>query len=231
MFSAERGARMGRGGVIIVGLAIGGLLASGCSSGSSGSAGSSGGSSSPSSAGSPSSTVSPTAATVATGSVRVGRLTEIFDGPLPADSAQASVIEGFRAGLILFDKSQEELRLVSPVTSDVTGAALTNLKKSLTQALIPEHIVPAGIDRNFKTRVSALSGASATVTTCDDGSKFDEVNPDTGVVNTAYSATPDEEYIFVTWQMTRLDGHWAISVITPVTLPNPLAKPCQPLPV
>jgi hypothetical protein len=220
---------MGRGGVIIVGLAIGGLLASGCSSGSSGSAGSSGSSSSPSSAGSPSSAVSPTAATVTTESVRVGRLTEIFDGPLPADSAQASVIEGFRAGLILWDKSQEEQKLVSPVTSDVTGAALTNLKKSLTQELTTgQQIVPAGIDRNFKTRVTALSGASATVTTCDDGSKFDEVNPDTGVVNTAYSATPDQEYLFVTWQMTRLDGHWAISVVTPVYLPNALAKPCQP---
>ena len=219
---------MGRSGAIIVGLAIGGLLASGCSSGSSGSSGSPSSPSSSSTPSSPSSAGSPTAATV---SVRVGHLTEVFDTPLPADSAQASVIEGFRAGLILFDKSQEELTLVSPVTSDVTGAALSNLKKSLTQLLIPGHIVPAGIDRNFKTRVTPLSGASATVTTCDDGSKFDEVNPDTGLVNTAYNATPDEKYIFVTWQMTRLDGHWAISVITPVMLPNALAKPCQPLPV
>jgi hypothetical protein len=212
---------MGRGGVIIVGLAIGGLLlASGCSSGSSGSAGS---------ARSSGTSSSPTAATVTADSVRVGRLTEIFDGPLPADSAQASVIEGFRAGLILWDKSQEEQKLVSPVTSDVTGAALSNLKKSLTQELTPgQQIVPAGIDRNFKTGVAALSGASATVTTCDDGSKFDEVNPGTGVVNTAYNATPDQEYLFVTWQMTRLDGHWAISVVTPVYLPNALAKPCQP---
>jgi hypothetical protein len=212
---------MGRGGVIIVGLAIGGLLlASGCSSGSSGSAGS---------ARSSGTSSSPTAATVTADSVRVGRLTEIFDGPLPADSAQASVIEGFRAGLILWDKSQEEQKLVSPVTSDVTGAALSNLKKSLTQELTPgQQIVPAGTDRNFDTRVTALSGASATVTTCDDGSKFDEVNPATGVVNTAYNATPDQEYIFVTWQLTRLDGHWAISVVTPVELPNALAKPCQP---
>jgi hypothetical protein len=102
----------------------------------------------------------------------------MVDTPLPADSAQASVIEGFRAGLILWDKSQEEQKLVSPVTSDVTGAALTNLKKSLTQELTPgQQIGPAGIDRNFKTRVTALSGASATVTTCDNGSKFDEANP------------------------------------------------------
>lgn len=211
---------MGRGGIIIVGLAIGGLLlASGCSSGSSGGAGSP---RSPRSAG------SPTAAKITTESVRVGHLIEIFDTPLPTDSAQASVIEAFRAGLILFDKSQEEEKLVPLVTSEVTGAALTNLKRSLTQLLIPGHIVPGGVDRNFETRVTALSGASATVTTCDDGSKFDEVNPATGVVNTTYKATPDQEYIFVTWQMTRLDGRWAISVITPVTLPNALAKPCQP---
>jgi hypothetical protein len=159
----------------------------------------------------------------------VGRLTEIFETPLPADSAQASVIEGFRAGEILWDTSQEEQKLVSPVTRDVTGAALTALKVTLTRELIPGQIVPAGIDRNFKTRVTALSGASATVTTCDDGSKFYEVNPRTGVVNTAFNATPDQDYIFVTWQMTRLDGHWAVSEVSPVYLPNALAKPCQPL--
>jgi hypothetical protein len=211
---------MGRGGVIIVGLAIGGLLAAGCSSRGSGNGGSP---RSPRTAG------SPAAAKVTTESVRVGRLTEIFDTPLPAGSAQASVVEGFRAGLILWDKSQEAQKLVSPVTSDVTGAALTNLKESLPRELTPgQQIVPAGVDRNFDTRVTALSGASATVTTCDDGSKFDEANPVTGVVNAAYNATPDEEYIFVTWQLTRLDGHWAISVVTPVELPNALAKPCQP---
>ena len=33
------------------------------------------------------------------------------------------------AGLILWDKSQEEQKLVTPVTSDVTGAALTNLRE------------------------------------------------------------------------------------------------------
>ena len=217
---------MGRGGVIFIGLAACGLLTAGCSSGS------------------PAvtkATIAATAATTATTAttakvttetVRVGRLTEIFATPLPADSAQASVIEGFRTGLILWDRSQEEQRLVPPVTSDVTGAALVNLKKSLTRELTPgQLIVPAGSDRNFKTRVTALTGASATVTTCDDGSKFEEVNPGTGVVNKAYSATtPDQEYIFVTWQMTRLDGHWAISVVAPVSLPNALAKPCQPLP-
>src|ERR1700722_8526867 len=108
MVSAERGARMGRGGVIIAGLAIGGLLASGCSSGGSGGTGS------PRSAGSAGSPASPAAAKVTTESVRVGHLIEIFDTPLPAGSAQASVVEGFRAGLILWDKSQEGEKLGSP---------------------------------------------------------------------------------------------------------------------
>ncbi len=220
---------MGRGGVIIAGLAIGGLLASGCSSGGSGGTGSP---RSAGSAGSPGSPASPAAATVATESVRVGRLTEIFDGPLPADPAQASVVEGFRAALIVWDKSQEEQKLVSPVTSDVTGAALTNLRKSLTQELTPgQQIVPAGTDRNFDTRVTALSGASATVTTCDDGSKFDEVN--SGYRGGQYglcNATPDQgiHIRHVAADLGQLNGQWAISVVTPVTLPNALAKPCQP---
>jgi hypothetical protein len=197
---------MGRVGVAISGLVICGLM-SGC--------GSSGG---------------PAAAKSSTESIRVGHLLEIFDGPLPADSAQAKVINGFRAGLILWDKSQEAQKLVSPVTSDVTGTALNNLKETLTRELTPgQQSVPAGVDRNFKTQVTALSGASATVTTCDDGSKFDEVNPSTGVVNPAYNATPDEEYFFVKWQMTQLDGHWAISGVTVANLPNALAKPCQPV--
>jgi hypothetical protein len=224
---------VGRGGIIIAGLAIGGLLAAGCSSGSSSSgsagSGSSGGTGSATAATTATAATAATPATPATESVQVGHLTEIFDGPLPADPAQVSVIEGFRAGLILWDKSQEEQKLIAPVTDDVTGAALASLKKTLTQELTPgQEIIPAGVDRNFKTEVTALSGANATVTTCDDGSKFDEVNPATGEVNTAYNPTANEAYLFVTWQMTRLDGRWAISVVTPVSLPNALAKPCQP---
>jgi hypothetical protein len=218
---------MGRGGVIIVGVAIGGvLLASGCSSGGSGRPVAPVRSGSASGSGSPS---SPAVAKVTTESVRVGRLTEIFATPLPADSAQASVVEAFRMGEVLWDQSDEAQKLVSPTTSYVTGAALTNLKRGISGELTPgQQVVPAGVDRNFKTRVTALSGSSATVTTCDDGSKYEDVNPSTGVVNQGYSATADQEYIFVTWQMSRLDGHWAVSEVTPVELPSALAKPCQP---
>jgi hypothetical protein len=221
---------MGRGGVIIVGVAIGGvLLASGCSSGGSGGSGRPVApvrSGSASGSGSPG---SPAVAKVTTESVRVGRLTEIFATPLPADSAQASVVEAFRMGEVLWDQSDEEQKVVSPTTSYVTGAALTNLKASIKGELTPgEQVVPAGVDRNFKTQVTALSGSSATVTTCDDGSKYEAVNPSTGVVNQGYSATADQEYIFVRWQMSRLDGHWAISKVTTALLPSALAKPCQP---
>jgi hypothetical protein len=161
--------------------------------------------------------------------VRVGRLTEIFATPLPANPAQASVVEDFRTGEILWDKSQENQKLVSPVADYVTGPALIALNTTIARGLTKgQEIVPAGVDRNFMTKVTAISAASATVTTCDDGSKFQEVNPTTGVVNKTYNPTPDQEYIFVTWQMTRLDGRWAVSKVTAANLPNALAKPCQP---
>ena len=202
---------MGRGSVIIVGVMVCGLLAAGCGSGSPAPA-------------------PAKVATVTTETVQVGRFTEIFATPLPAGPAQASVIEGFRAGLILWDKTQEDEKLVPPVTSDVIGAALTNLKETLTRDSTPaQAVIPAGTDRIFETRVTVLTGASATVSTCDDGSKFEQVFATTGVPDPAYSAAADQDYIFITWQMTRLNGRWAISRVTPVSLPNALAKPCQPL--
>lgn len=195
---------MGRIGVVLSGLVICGLM-SGC--------GSSGG---------------PAAAKPTTESVHIGRLTEIFDTPLPTNPAQASVVEGFREDIVLWDKSQEDLKLLPAVTADVTGPAMTNLKDSLNE-IISQQIVPAGTDRYFMTRVSMLKGTSATLTTCDDGSKFEQVNPTTGVPDPAFSAAADQQYLFITWQMTRVGGHWAISGVAPETLPNALAKPCQPV--
>ena len=66
----------------------------------------------------------------------------------------------------------------------------------------------------FKTRVTVISGTGATITTCDDGSKFEEVNPRTGVPAPAYSATANQQYLFETWQMIRL-------VATGPSLPSP----------
>jgi hypothetical protein len=73
-----------------------------------------------------------------------------------------------------------------------------------------------------------LSGANATITTCDDGSKFEEVNPGTGVPDPAYNATADQEYLSETWQMVRLGSHWAVSALSLAALPDSRAKPCQP---
>lgn len=202
---------MGRVGVIIPVLMMCGLLVSACSSGSSAAP----------------RKISP--ARVTTETVHVGRYTQIFDTSLPADPAQASVVEGFRTAMILWDKSQENLMLVSSVTAYVTGSALRGLKASLVRTKA-DKVVPGGADRIFKTRVAVISDTSATITTCDDGSKFEELNPSTGVPDPVYSAAPNQQYLFETWQMIRLGGHWAISDVSPVTLPDSRAKPCQPLP-
>ncbi len=119
--------------------------------------------------------------------------------------------------------------LVPPVRTYVTSSALRGLKASLARAKA-DTVVPGGADRFFKTRVAVISGTSAMITTCDDGSKFEEVNPSTGVPDPAYSAPANQQYLFETWQMIRLGGHWAISAVSPVTLPDSRAKPCQPLP-
>ena len=207
--SRRNGARMGRAGAIIPVLLMCGLLVSACSSESS---------AAPKKA-------SP--ARVTTETVRVGRFTQIFDTSLPADPAQASVVEGFRTAMILWDKSQENLMLVSPVTAYVSGSALRGLKASLVRTKA-DQVVPGGADRLFKTRVAVISGTSATITTCDDGSKFEEVNPGTGVPDPAYSAPANQQYLFETWQMIRLSGHWAISDVSPVTLPTPARNPASP---
>ena len=199
---------MGRTGGIMAGLVMCALLVSACGSGSP-------------------AAQKPAPARVTTETVRIGRYTQIFDTSLPADPAQASVVEGFRAALILWDKSQEDLTLVSPVTAYVTGRALGNLKTSLL-TMENGKLVPAGADRFFKTTVAAVSGASATITTCDDGSKSEEVNSGTGVPDLALNAPPNEQYLFETWQMVRTGGHWAISAVSPVTLPDSRAEPCQP---
>jgi hypothetical protein len=208
--SRRNGVRVGRVGVIIPVLVMCGLLVPACSRGSS-------------------SAASKTPVHITTETVRTGWYTQIFDTNLPADPAQASAVEGFRAGLILWNKSQETMKLVSPVTAYVTGVALGTLKATLVREKA-EDVVIGGTDRLFKTRVTVISGTNATITTCDDGSKFEEVNPSTGVPDPAYSAPADQQYVFETWQMTQLDGRWAISNVSPVLLPDPRAEPCQPLP-
>lgn len=208
--SRRNGVRVGRVSVIIPVLVMCGLLVPACSQESSAVL----------------KRTNPAGVTAET--VRVGRFTQIFDTGLSASPAQASVVEGFRTALILWDKSQETMKLVSPVTAYVTGAALRNLKETLAREKAQDLII-GGTDRFFSIRVTVISGTSATMTTCDDGSNFEEVNPSTGVPDPAYSAPVNQQYVFEMWQMTRLDGHWAISVISSATLPDSRAKPCQPV--
>src|SRR5690348_12082737 len=56
---------------------------------------------------SPAAPKEPGPARVTTQTVRIGRFTQVFDAPLPADPAQASVVEGFRTAMNLWVKSQE----------------------------------------------------------------------------------------------------------------------------
>lgn len=159
--------------------------------------------------------------------VHIGPYTEEFASPLPANPAQAGVVEGFREGQILWDKSSYAWRLVAPVREYVTGQALTHLEAAV-KAGKAGGVVPAGVDRYFMTRVTTVTGRNAVVATCDDGSRFKEVNPHTGKVDVSFLPLPGQEYLFETWRMVRLGGHWAISAFSLALLPSRSAEPCQP---
>lgn len=163
------------------------------------------------------------------GTVQAGRLTEEFGSPIPADSAQAAVIEGFREAWVLWDQSSEDQRLAAPVTDYVTGKALTSNLEYVISNEKRQDVVPGGADRFFKTTVTALSASAATVSTCDDASEFHVIYKRTGKIDNAYEATsPSEQYLFEIFTMTRRSGHWAISSISIVQLPDHRADQCQP---
>jgi hypothetical protein len=153
--------------------------------------------------------------------------TQVFATALPANAAQADVIEGFREAEVLWTRSEIAGRLVAPVTEYVTGAARTNLNDALA-GLKAHGVVPAGEDRLFMTRVTAVSARSATVTTCDDGSKFREAFASTGKIDSEFTAPEDQDYIFEIWRMAQVSGHWAITSFSLAFLPSASAKPCQP---
>jgi hypothetical protein len=159
--------------------------------------------------------------------VHIGPYTQVFASPLPANPAQAGVMEGFREGWVLWDKSENARRLVPPVRDYVTGQALTHLISAM-KASKARDLVPAGVDRFFMTRVTAIRGRHAILATCDDGSKFQEENPRTGKVNVAFAPTPGQAYLFETWRMVQLRGHWAITAFSVASLPSRSAEPCQP---
>lgn len=159
--------------------------------------------------------------------VHIGRYTQMFGGPLPTSPAQAAVVESFREAQVLWTKSDNAWRLVAPVRDYVTGQALSHLD-SVIRTAKQNHIVSAGVDRFFMTRVTSISGHNAIVTTCDDGSRFVQENPRTGKVDVSFLASPGQAYLFETWRMAQLGGHWAISALSLEMLPNRSAEHCQP---
>jgi hypothetical protein len=168
-----------------------------------------------------------TPAQVTTQTVHLGRFTQVFDTPLPADPAQARVVGDFRTALVLWDKSTAAFKLVPPIAAYVTGKAVHNLASAVAVDKVHD-AVPSGLDRFFKTRATVHSATSATVTTCDDASKFEFVHPANGMPDPYFSMPPNQQYLFETWQMVKLSGHWAISAISLATLPDSRATPCQP---
>lgn len=161
------------------------------------------------------------------GSVRIGAENKVFSTPLPASSAQAKVVEDFRESQILWDESDTAWRLVAPVGEYVTGPALLQLQDAVA-ASRQQGIVPAGTDRMFSTAVTALGFRNATVTTCDDGSRFEEQYRQTGQIDKQFRAAPNQQYMFLTWRMVKLAGHWAVNSLTIAQLPTPAAQRCQP---
>lgn len=159
--------------------------------------------------------------------VHVGPFTQVFDSPLPSNPAQADVVEGFREAMVLWEKSENAQHLVPPVRDYVTGQALTHLAAAVKSGKTRD-LVPAGIDRFFTTRVTSITGRHAVLATCDDGSKLKQENPRTGKVDVSFLPSPGLEYLFETWRMVQLSGHWAITAFTLATLPSRSAEPCQP---
>jgi len=159
------------------------------------------------------------------GTVHVGSQTLAFDTPLPANPAQAQIIRDFRETEILWTRSDTAHRLVSPVRSYVTGDALSRLLAAI-KAAKTDHVVPAGTDRLFRTRVTAITGRRATIATCDDGSKATAKDLRTG--QTMGLPPLNQAYAFETWHMVRLSGRWAVTSFSVVLSPHPSARQCQP---
>jgi hypothetical protein len=160
-------------------------------------------------------------------SVHFSRYTQEFASPLPARPVQAAVVEGFREGQVLWVKSEIAWHLVAPVRGYVTGQALTHLIAAVKTGKAND-ITPAGMDRLFMTRVTAVNGHNATVATCDDGSNFEEENPRTEKIDASFAAQPQQAYAFETWRMIQLGGHWAITAFSLAFLPSRSALACQP---
>ena len=157
--------------------------------------------------------------------VGINGFTQLFGTPLPANLAAARVMASFREAMVLWGESSENLFLAPPVTDYVVGDARKHLNAVLATEK-KDNYLPAGTDRLWNTKVTAVSADSATLTTCDDGTKYVQENPNTG--ETLPTAAPDQQYLFEIWNLVPLDGHWAITSFTLVLSPDPRAAACKP---
>jgi len=151
------------------------------------------------------------------------RYAEVFATPLPADPAKAAVISGFRQSQVLWDKSSVALHLVGTTTEYVTGNALTTLNKVL-RSFSQKNLVPVGTDRMFDTKITSLTADSATVTTCDDGSRYNTADRTSG--QTPAPVPVSQQYVFAIFGMSRVGGRWANSSVSAITYPDPRVKAC-----
>jgi hypothetical protein len=158
---------------------------------------------------------------------RIGPYAQVYVAALPASAARAKVIKDFRAAQILWGESNEALRPVAPILAYVTGTARRDLMTALAAGRA-RHVVPAGTERFFRTRIVTLSGSSATVTTCDDTSEYREQDPRTGKIDPAYTPPPDKAYVFESWHLVLRSGHWVLAAFSLAFLPDSRALPCQP---
>ena len=137
------------------------------------------------------------------------------------------MVDGFREAQVLWVKSAEAWHLVAPVTQFVVGVDLSNLNRAIAYDK-QRGVVAAGTDQFFMTKVTSLGVNSATVSTCDNASKFKFIFKATGHIDKADAAPPNQAYLFENWGMIRQSGHWAISSVSVIMLPDPRAQPCQP---
>jgi hypothetical protein len=148
---------------------------------------------------------------------------EVFATPLPADRAKAAVISGFRQSQVLWDKSTVALHLVGVTRDYVTGRALTTLK-TLLRTFTKNNIIPVGADRYFDTKITSLTADSATVTSCDDGTRYNVANRTTG--QREPPAPASKQYAFAIFTMSRVGGRWATSSVSGVGYPDKRVKAC-----
>ena len=173
------------------------------------------------------SATAPVPVSLAAATVHIGPYTQEFAGLVVTDPAQANMVDGFREAQVLWVKSAEAWHLVAPVTQFVVGVDLSNLNRAIAYDK-QRGVVAAGTDQFFMTKVTSVGANSATVSTCDNASKFKFIFKATGHIDKADAAPPNQAYLFENWGMIRQSGHWAISSVSVIMLPDPRAQPCQP---